>query len=222
MVAYWSMRTWTAVILCVPLVGIFAARAVSAPRVGSVPTAWTLDVKFLDPQRLSLRLPGDREPTTFWYLLYEVTNSTGRDVDFYPSVRLVTNTLQVVEGGAEIPPSVYDVVAGRHKNEFPFLAPPTRVTGRLLQGRQNARSSVAVFRMFDKEANSFTIYASGFSGELKRIPNPAFRTGKEYSTDAARYFILRRTLAIRYDLPGAAETRWQAKPVRKTREWVMR
>ena len=158
----------------------------------------------------------------FWYLLYEVTNNTGRDVEFYPSLRLVTDTLKVVEGGADISPSVYDAIAARHKQEFPFLAPPTKVTGLLLQGEENARASVGVFRMFDKAASGFTIYVGGFSGDVRRIANPAFDTKRKKSADNQRFFFLRRTLAIKYDLPGAPDTRWRATPIRKTREWVMR
>ncbi len=194
----------------------------AAPKRGWRATAWQLNVKFHDPQRITLRLPGDRHATTFWYMLYEVTNNTGRDMEFYSSLRLVTDTLKVVEGGADISPSVYDAVAARHKQEFPFLAPPAKVTGLLLQGEENSRASVGVFRMFDKQASGFTIYASGFSGDVQRIANPAFDTKRRKSTDNQRFFILRRTLAITYDLPGDPDTRWRATPVRKTREWVMR
>ena len=201
---------------------MLAGIGLATPRAGASTTARQLDVKFHDPQRITLQFPGDSHPTTFWYVLFEVTNNTGRDVEFYPSFRLVTNTLKVVEGGADIPPGVYDAIAARHKGEFPFLAPPVKVTGRLLQGEENARASVAVFRMFDLEANSFTVYASGFSGQIERIPNPAFDMHQEESGNNPRSFILRRTLGITYDLPGAPQTRWRAKPVRRTREWVMR
>jgi hypothetical protein len=209
-------------LLCLTLAGVLLIGAPVVVRAGSAATAWRLDVKFHDPQRISFRLPGDGHETTFWYVLYEVTNNTRRDVMFYPSFRLVTDTLQVVEGGAEVSPSVYDRIAARHKREFPFLAPPTKVTGRLLQGEENARASVAVFRMFDREASRFTVYGSGFSGEIRRIANPSFSAGAQESEKNPRFFLLRRTLAISYDLPGDPTTRWRAKPIRRNREWVMR
>jgi hypothetical protein len=196
--------------------------AMAAPKAGAATKSWQLDVRFHDPQRITVQLPGDSYGTTFWYMLYQVTNTTGRDVPFYPSFRLVADTLKMVEGGAAIPPRVYDAIAARHKREFPFLAPPTQVTGRLLQGEANARASVSVFRTFDPEATSFSIYASGFSGDIERVANPSFDPSREESDSNARFFVLRRTLAITYDLPGAAEARGQAKPVRRTREWVLR
>ncbi len=199
----------------------------SAPAVGTRPSplgapAARLDFEFHDPQRITLHLPGDAHNSTFWYLLYQVTNNTGGDVQFFPSFRLVTDTLEVVEGGAFINPSVYDAIAARHKRRYPFFTQPDKVTGLLLQGRENARSSAAVFRPFDTRAAGFTVYVSGLSDEIQRVSNPAFDTGREESQENQRSFILRRTLAIVYDLPGDPVTRGSAKPVRRNRRWTMR
>ena len=209
---------------CVALMMLLIGTGVgsAAPKAGIVSTAWQLDLRFHDPQRLMLKLPGDRHETPFWYLLYEVTNNTGRDVAFYPSFRLVSDTLNVVVGGDQISPSVYDAIAGRHRIEFPFLAPPPDVTGLILQGEENARASVAVFREFDREASAFRIYVSGLSGEMVRILNPAFDPSSEESQTNPRGFILRRTLAIAYDLPGDSTTAAKGVPVRRSRKWVMR
>jgi len=183
---------------------------------------WTLEFEFHDPQRITVRLPGASDPTTYWYLLYRVTNQTGQDVQFYPSFRLVTNTLAVVDGGDDIPSGVYDAIAERHRKEFPFFAPPTKVSGLLMQGRENARMSAVVFGAFDPEADSFTVFVSGLSGVTDRIPNPGFNASRAESDDNARFFVLRRTLAIEYDLPGDPSSRRFATPVRRHREWVMR
>lgn len=194
----------------------------AAPTADIASTAWQLDVEFYDPQRITIQLPGSDRPTTFWYVLYQVTNQTGQEVQFYPSFRIVTNTLQVVDGGADISPSVYDAIAARHKREYPFFAPPGKVTGPLLQGEENSRASVAVFRTFDPQASSFTLFMSGLSGEIERVANPSFDVKGPVSEDNARAFLLRRTLAVTYDLPGDPETRAFAAPIRRLREWVMR
>lgn len=209
-------------ILILTLSGLIAASLSAQVGRHAITKSWQLDVKFHDPQRINLILPGQAEPTTFWYMLYEVTNHTRRDVNFLPSVDLVTNTLQVIRGGDNIHPWVYEAIIQRHKHEFPFLSPPTKVTGKLLQGRANARATVAVFRTFDPEASSFTIYASGFSGEMKRITNPAFDRGRSVTESNPRDFLLRRTLGIDYDLPGDSTTRQLVKPIRRHRTWVMR
>jgi len=199
-----------------------AAPGEAAPQADIATTAWQLDLRFKDPQRITLRLPGDDYDTTFWYVMYEVTNRTGKDVDFFPSFRIVTDTLQVVEGGANIHPLVYDAIKARHFREFPFFAPPVKVTGPLLQGEENARASAAVFRTFDENAASFTLFISGLSGETERVRNPAFDVKRGESEENPRAFFMRRTLSVVYDLPGDPQTRSSATPVRRSREWVMR
>ena len=213
----------SAAIACFVVLGVpgFAPVLAARPaRVGQLPAR--IDIEFHDPQRITLRLPGDTRDSTFWYLLYKVTNNTGNDVQFFPSFRLVTNTLAVREGGAFISPSVYGAISARHKREYPFFTLPDKVTGLLLQGAENARSSAAIFLPFDPQADSFTIYISGLSDEIHRVSNPAFDAGREESQDNPRSFILRRTLAIVYDLPGDPRTRSFAKPIRRTRKWTLR
>lgn len=183
---------------------------------------WEVDFEFHDLARISLVLPGDDHPETFWYLLYTVTNRSGRDVEFYPTFELVTDTLEVVTGSSNISPSVYDAIRARHKILHPFFRDPLRVSGKLLQGADNARTSAAVFRQFDENSNSVTIYVAGLSGEVVQFPNPTFdREGPE-TPQNAQFFTLRRTLAIEYDIPGDPETRRAARASRRDQQWVMR
>ncbi len=201
---------------------VFATHVSAQEVIPGAAKAWQLDIEFEDPQRISFRLPGDATPTTYWYVLYRVTNNTGRDVQFMPSARLLTDTLDKIHAGDNIHPNVYRRIAALHKNDFPFFAKPSKVTGLLLQGEQNARSSAWVFRTFDKAANSFTIFVSGLSGLIDRIPNPVFDTKSPESDDNPRSFVRRLTLAIDYLLPGDENTRAAATPRRTNRKWVMR
>ena len=95
------MKRLGLLVACGAVAAVWTGSVVGASEALLGTTAWQLDFKFHDPQRIVLRLPGDSQATVFWYMLYEVTNNTGRDRGFYPSFRLVTNTLQVVEGGAD-------------------------------------------------------------------------------------------------------------------------
>ncbi|MCH7924311.1 MAG: hypothetical protein IIC51_02120 [Planctomycetes bacterium] len=203
-------------------VSLLGGSATAAPQAQLVSMAWQLDFEFHDPQRIDVALPGDSRPTTYWYVLYQVTNNTNREVDFYPSIQLVTDTLQVVSAGDTIPLRVYDAIARRHGREYPFFVPATEAAGRLLQGEENARASAAVFRNFDRTASSFTFFVAGLSGEIELIGNPAFDAKKEESTENPLSFLFRRTLAIKYDIPGDPVTRSGAVPQRRSREWVMR
>ncbi len=204
-------------LLAAPLGGQVVPRPASADM-----GRWELDFTFHDPQRIRLTLPGDDFATTFWYLLFRVENGTGRDIQFFPQAELVTHSLEVVSGGDRISPSVYDAIRARHRATEPFLQEPRRVTGTLLQGPDNARHSMVVFRQFNLEDNEFTLYFSGLSGEIRQVQNPAFDSSVAVSEDNPRLFTLRKTLAIKYRLPGDPTTRGLAEPIRVSREWVMR
>lgn len=196
--------------------------AMAAPQPSKAPRAWELDVEFHDLQRITVTLPGDSKPTAYWYLLYTVTNNSGRDVEFYPSFDLVTNQLEVVPANDHVHPAVYDAVEARYRKTYPFFVNPMKVNGLLLQGEDASRTSAAVFREFAAEANAVTIYAAGFSGEIVRSPNPSFDSSKAESAENPRFFVLRKTLAIAYDVPGDPQTRLSASATRKSMEWVMR
>lgn len=199
-----------------------SVHSLAAPEPAKATKTWDLDFEFHDLARISLTLPGDSSPTTFWYLLYTVTNSTGRDVPFYPSFELVTDNLGVITGGDNISPSVYEAVIARHKHAYPFLVGPIEATGKLLQGSDNARTSMAVFREVPADVNSLTVYVAGLSGDVARVPNPSFDGNRPETAENAPFFALRKTLAIRYDLPGDPRTQRSATPIRRSMEWVMR
>ncbi len=196
--------------------------AAEVPQPSRAPVRWELKFAFQDPQRITLTLPGDDDPTTFWYMLYRVENDTGQDIPFFPTAELVTSSLEVIQGGDQISPSVYDAIKERHRVTHPFLTEPWRVTGTLLQGEDNAKTSVVVFRQFNLEDNAFAIYFSGLSGEIKRIPNPSFDKTRPESEDNPRMFNMRKTLEIKYKLPGDVTTRPSATPIRVGRKWIMR
>ncbi len=193
-----------------------------SPKPSLIPKSWELGISFHDPQRITVQLPGDDAPKTFWYILYTATNESGQDVDFYPTFDLVTDTLQVVKAGEDIHPVVVDAIKARHAKQYPFFVNPMKVSGRLLQGEDNARTSAAVFRNFDAKANKFTIYVGGLSGEVKRMTNPGYDPQKPESEFNQPSFVLRKSLGVEYDLPGDEQSRQGARPVRLRRFWTMR
>lgn len=209
--------------------------AVAAPEPSVTPKSWTLDFEYVDPQSITLQLPGYAKPQTFWYMLYTVTNNSGQEVQFLPRFELMTNTMQVVAGDPGVHPMVFEAVKNRHRSTHPLLVEPVKVMGKLLQGEDNAKSSVVIWRQIDVEANQFTVYVSGLSGESVLMRNPNYKPGQpEYATKKLRdgtdvrvavnpkFFTLRKTMAIRYLLPGDEETRAGARAGRLESTWVMR
>jgi hypothetical protein len=192
------------------------------PQPSRAPKSWELKFSFEDLQRMTMILPGNDRPTTFWYMLYRVENDSGRDVHFFPTAELVTSSFDVVPAGEQISPTVYDAIRQRHRKTHPFLAPPYEAMGLLLQGGDNAKHSMVVFNQFNTKDNAFVLYFSGLSGEIHQVANPAFDKSSQPDENNSRYFTMRKTLALHYNLPGDPQTRGSAQPVRKSREWVMR
>jgi hypothetical protein len=198
------------------------ATALAWPKPAVTPVSWEFRFRFDQPKKISVFLPGESEPTVYWYMLYEVENPTGQEIRFLPSFELVTDTLQVVESESMVSPEAFNQVKRMANN--PFLLPPEKILGPLQQGRDRARYGVAIFRDFDPKAKEFTIFVGGLSGEWTRVKNPAFNEDKPDSEQNRRYFVLHKTLALPYRLPGSELQRPGAEAERlpEKQKWVMR
>lgn len=212
----------TIIIAAAAMLSFAPPRAAAAPKPAISPASWQLDFQFDDPQRITVTLPGASQPTTYWYLIYTVTNNTKHEIDFYPTFYIVTGDLKVVEGGFDVSPTVFDSIRTRHTKAFPFSFDPMKMYGPMLQGEDNARTSIIVFPEFSMDVNRFTVFVGGLSGEIVKVRNFGFDRAKGESPDNPAFFHLRKTLAISYDLPGDPRTRLQAAAVRVKEEWVMR
>ena len=240
-------RPTIAIAIAVAVAVLAATRAparADKPKPAPAPVAWEMQVKLSQPMRVTVDTGAGAR--TYWYLLYTVTNNTGREVPFLPEIVRVNeietettadraeaepekaSTLEV--DPAIMPhPTVFRAIQSRHAKTHPFLVKPVRAIGPLLQGSDNARTSVAIFPDLDPRVSKFTLYFGGLSGETMNRRNPAYRkaaavrTGTENDRiENKKYFVLRKTLAVPYTLPGDPKTRPTAEPALGRMTWVMR
>jgi len=237
------------IVLCgIVLCALASSRSTvfAQPEPSPVRVSWELSFKPTPPMRIQVKTQ------TYWYMLYTVTNNTGEDVNFHPEiVRVNEIESELPAGKVEAQPQkaaritldpaivgphskVFQTIQQRHAKTHPFLVPPVDAIGKLLQGDDNARTSVAVFHDLDPRVSKFTIYVSGLSGERITKPNPAYdpqRAGNKTDKtpgmtsdngDNPKFFVLRKTLALPYILPGDVKTRKSAKPKLGRMTWVMR
>lgn len=207
-------------------------------RLGAPDASWQLDFEFTAPQRIHVSLPGQAQPQLFWYMLYKATNNTGRERIFFPTFELVHQTpdsVGLVQADMGINPAVFAATKQRHAKGYPFLIEPVRAIGRLLQGEDNAVTSVAIWPAFDDRADRFSIYVAGLSGQTQLVPNPNYdpalpeaqqQTLPDGTTISLtlnpRLFTLRKTLKIEYQLPGDPLSHRSVSPVETAHAWVMR
>jgi hypothetical protein len=206
-----------------------AADVGDGPKPSAVPISWELRISYLEPRRIEVG------GSSYWYLVYTVSNTSNLTQRFFPTFQLVTEDLKVFDTDAGISSGVFSEIKQRHELTHKYLVPPTAAIGDLPSGDDNARESVAVWRADEISGNSFTIYAAGLSGEAKLVRNPAYDATKPESTKVKtgdgrerevitnpKYFTLRKTLELRYSIPGSEAARQQADPQRLKVRWIMR
>ncbi len=212
------LKAGTVLIGCVILMSSSAAWAV--PKPSPVPMEWELGFKFQDIKRITVDIPGQGQQT-YWYMIYTITNNTGKDVFYHPEISLVTNTLQVLKSQINVDPSVFRAIRKEYKTTYPWLEYPSKVIGKILQGKDNARDTVAIWPDFDKKASKFDVFVGGLSGEIMAVPNPMYKKNKKLPKN----FVLQKTLQIHYSLPTDPLNRARTSPVRSGQpaiQWVMR
>lgn len=181
-----------------------------APEPDIVPSSWELDFNHSKPSVISVTLPGEDEKQHYWYLTYTVTNRTDSDQYFVPEFTMVTDAGDVIDANRRIAPYVVKAIQNYEGN--PLLERPTAIIGRLLQGEDNARDGVAIWRMPDHNVRNVRIFVAGLSGELHVIEDPS--TGEERT--------LRKSRMIEYDLPGSGEHMRRKEFIHRESEWVVR
>jgi hypothetical protein len=204
------------------------------PTPSATPVAWELSFQPAPLTRITV------EGRTWWYMIYTVTNLTGQDVDFHPEiVRVSEIDNETSEAKALARPesaprisaepavvgvdtAVYKAIADRHAKTYPYLVTPVKAIDRLLEGKDNARTSVAVFPELPRGVARFTIFVGGLSGERQSRPNPRFDASKPVGEDNPKLFVLQKTLSMPFTLPGDDRTRSAATPVLGRMTWVMR
>lgn len=206
----------------------------SGPAPSPTPVSWEIELKFLDPRRIHVQLPGQNEPEAYWYLVYTATNKSQTTQRFHPQFQLVTEDLTVFDTDVGIDRRVFEAIRDRHKVTHPFLVSPTEAIGDLKVGEDNARESVAIWRNVKMSGNTFAIYVAGLSGETHLLRNPAYDPARPETarietngverevTVNPKFFVLRKTLELRYRLPGSEAARQTVDPVRESVRWIMR
>lgn len=195
-----------AAVAVVPAFGLLTASADAQPRPSAVPSRWELR---FEPGPLRLHVdPVDGQ--TYLFFTYTITNLTGRDQVWAPTLVLFTDRGEIAESGKDVPSRVEERLRELLGN--PLLETRNEIIGDIRQGREHARDGLAVWKVDDIRMNEVSLFVSGISGETARIQDPL--TGED--------IILRKTLQRDYLAPGDLLARGD-EPIPFVRErWVMR
>ena len=213
--------------------GAIVPQAITAPRPFDVPSTWELEFDFRAPQPITVTLPGQAKPSTFWYMLYSVTNLTrdfetgrGTDQDFIPEFTMYTDIGQASVSNRRLLAGVFDAIKKRHNS--PLLKDHTAIIGKLLYGRDNAKDGVAIWSDFDDKTGSIDVFVGGLSGETVELKLPRTITvtemdahGEEKTEDKDKV-ILHKSLQLNFSVKGETGSRKYTTTKLVSRNWVLR
>jgi len=176
------------------------------PKPAPVPYRWELD---FEPGDLRMYV----DPAThdaYWYFTYTVTNRTGKDQLWAPSMVLFTDTGEILQAGRDVPTQITEGLLKLLGNQL--MQDQNDVIGDILQGKENAKEGLVIWPARNTKVNELSLFIAGVSGETARVKNP--QNGNE--------LILWKTLQRDYLVPGEALARGAA-PIDLVEEtWIMR
>jgi hypothetical protein len=196
---------------------VLASACIAAPAPAVVQKAgdWTLDTRFENPEQITLT--GDT-PQRYWYTILTLTNKSGKDVDFYPSADLITDTLEVVPAIKGTSAILFDKIKIRHQGKYKFLQLLENAPNKILQGRDNTVDVAICWPDFDPNAKNVSIFITGLSNETAVVDHPS---EKDKDGNPVKIY-LRKTLQLNYSIGGDPKFRAEQKLKLESKTWVMR
>lgn len=200
------------------------SRAQAYPKPSPHRITWELDFEHKAPSRIVVNVPGSYAPRAYWYLPFTVTNNSKEEQQFLPEIELVDEAGKVHRSDQNIPKEVFNAIKVREGKKF--MQPLRDVSGRLLIGADQAKDSVAIWPEPMERMGTFTVFVNGLSGEAvwykdgKETPLSKADWVKTKPEDAGQ--ILRKTLALEFNVPGDEFYTGRDRVEEKSKSWVMR
>jgi hypothetical protein len=187
------------------LAAALPAIAAAYPKPAAIPFRWQLDFDAGD-----LRLYSDPAGGSYWYFTYTITNTTGKERIWAPSLVLFTDAGEILASGTGVPSRVEESIRDLIGNEL--LERQSEIIGEVLVGAEHARDGLAVWPAATLDVNEIALFVGGLSGETARVTDPT--TGQSH--------ILRKTLHRSYLIRGDALSR-RSKAIELVGEtWILR
>jgi hypothetical protein len=174
-----------------------AHAATNYPEPSPYPTTWEITFDYKSPARIVVNVPGSVSPKAYWYMPYTITNDGEETQNFIPQFEILTSDGKVHKALNNVPVVVIDTIRSRERNKL--MVAPTKVSGEIRPGVDQARDSVAVWEEPSKDMDTFKIFVGGLSGEFVELKDDKGNVLKDAKGEA---LILRKTLQLTYHLNG--------------------
>lgn len=192
--------------------------AAPEPAIVPAPNQWTLNVVFTQPQQITVKIPGERKPQRFWYIIITVTNIYETDVPFYPACELMTDTFEIIPAYRDTRNVVFEKIKARHKKKYPLLESLEFADNKILQGQDNTKDLAIIWPDFDAKAKNISLFIAGLSNETVVVEHPIAKDADGVSVK----LYLRKTLELQYSIGGDESLRSSGTLAFKGKNWIMR
>ncbi len=143
------------------------------------------------PLRMFTAADGSR----YWYLVYDVVNTSGEDRTWAPASVLYTDKGEIRRDGEGVSHQMRRTIMD-HVGD-PLLEPKVAIIGVLRQGTGHARRGMLVWPAGTQHVNELRVFVEGISPETAIVPHPV-------SGDPVT---LRKNLYLHYLVGGEASAR---------------
>lgn len=185
----------------------------TAPEPDPVPRRWEFNLN-VGPLRLATVDVPNVGRRAYFYLTYKVSNSTGQDLLLAPAFDLATDDGQMIRSGRDVPAEVTRQIL--EQLDSAFLQDQISILGTLLQGEENARDGVVIWPAEKMQPGELLVFATGFSGETKTVDHADAKTGEMTRST------LRKTMMLRYPIPGELRQIGATPFLPAEQRWIMR
>jgi hypothetical protein len=173
------------------------------------PIDWELTLTHSLAKRIVVSVPGDANPSAYWYMTYHVVNNSDKDkVLMYPVFDMMMEDGRVIRSDANIPTAVYDAI--KRRENIKYLQPADKIAGEIRQGEDQSKDGVAIWPEPALRMGTFVIFASGFWGETAHV-----KVGDQTVP-------LHKTLQITYHINGDENHPGQGEVVEQDSTSIMR
>ncbi|MEI7656551.1 MAG: hypothetical protein WCK33_00640 [Phycisphaerae bacterium] len=184
-----------------------------APEPDPAPRRWQLAIEPGALRVASVEVAG-KGRLSYFYFTYKVTNGSGNDLLFAPSFDLGVDAGGVRRSGRDVPAEVTKQVLADLENKD--LQDQIGIVGMLPQGEENAKEGVVIWPVNETHLAEVSVYAAGFSGEMRTVSTKDAKTGKTSTTT------VRKTLMLRFQAPGDLQNVGPDPLPLVEQRWIMR
>lgn len=184
-----------------------------APEPDPAPRRWQLAIEPGSLRVASVEVAG-KGRQAYFYFTYKVTNGSGNDLLFAPSFDLGVDAGSVRRSGRDVPADVTKTILADLESKD--LQDQIGIVGMLPQGEENAKEGVVIWPVNETHLAEISIYAAGFSGEMRTVSSKDPKTGKTSTTT------VRKTLMLRFQGPGDLQNVGSNPLPLVEQRWIMR